>query len=536
MDLHARVILVDDDPNTLKLLQYTFRDDGYDVETATNGEEALHLLNERDTDLIITDVMMPVMDGFELCRSIRNESRWQTLPFIFLSARGSTDDRVTGLSLGADDYVVKPFDRRELLVKARTLLNRVRIYRDHPVEQNTPESAPIPFPAPNPAGPDIHKPQKPVRVLIVDDELPMRKLVEVNLRKAGFVVSTAANGTDAIEQVEKSTPDLIISDVLMPVMDGMQLRKELLERSDYRSIPFLFLTAKGQPEDMLNALRMGVDDYLTKPVIPQVLIQKVRNLVDKNHASAERYRAELEQAAAKVSAHLEPDAPVLDGIIIAQRSEPLEIRGGDYCDYIELKNGRYAMVVGDVMGKKWGAWFFSVAYIAYLRSVIRAISSEVESPSPAAIVRRVNQLLWEDLKVSEVFTTVYLAIIDPERREITFTNAAHPPTMHYIAASDKVHARPETGLILGVQPDFDYEDTTISLAPGDMIVTYSDGITEAFDQSGQLYGEDRLIQIIQRNSHADINELVNSVFADVDSFSNGSKPEDDRTLAILRAL
>lgn len=525
--LSATVLLVDDDPNILKLLEYTYRHQGYTILTAVDGAAALKVLEEHVPDIIVTDVMMPVMNGHELCRKVRSDKRWETLPFIFLSARGSTDDRIAGLDLGADDYVVKPFDRRELLAKTKTLLNRVRIYRNQITEGGAAEAKARPTLA------LAEMATRPAHVLVVDDEEPMRQLIEHYLRQAYFEVTAVSNGEEALKAVAHQAPDLIISDVIMPVMDGIQLRQALLKQEEFNTIPFLFLTAKGQPEEMANGLSLGVDDYLTKPITPQVLIQKTRNLVDRYRSSADRYRKELQQAAHRISMHLEPNVPQLDRMTLAQRCQPLEVRGGDYYDYIELGNGRIAAIIGDVMGKKWGAWFFSVAYIAYLRSVIRSTSAV--QTSPAAIIGQINRLLWEDLKISEVFTTLIFGIIDPATRTMTYANAGHLPPLCYRAATGEVEMCEPGGLILGVQQDQTYDETTRTFAPGDVMVLYTDGITEARNKAGELYGSERLREAVKAVGNRDAKGVVSGIFEATERFAAGAPSEDDRTVLVIRA-
>ena len=116
------VLVIEDEPNLLAALEYTLEQEGYEVLTAINGESGLQLARARKPDILILDVMLPSLDGFEICRIIRRESN---IPILMLTARGEEVDRVVGLELGADDYVTKPFSMRELLARVRSLLRRV---------------------------------------------------------------------------------------------------------------------------------------------------------------------------------------------------------------------------------------------------------------------------------------------------------------------------------------------------------------------------------------------------------------------------
>ena len=115
------VLVVEDEPNLLTALKYTLEQEGYDTLTATNGDSGLNIARVREPDLVILDVMLPRLDGFEVCRILRSES---SVPILMLTARGEEADRVVGLELGADDYVTKPFSMRELLARVRNMLRR----------------------------------------------------------------------------------------------------------------------------------------------------------------------------------------------------------------------------------------------------------------------------------------------------------------------------------------------------------------------------------------------------------------------------
>jgi len=121
--MKKRILIVDDELSILKFLRSNLEDRGYTAINATNGEEALHIIERELPDLIILDVMMPKMDGFEVCRQLRE---WSQIPIIMLSARGDEKDKVKCLDLGADDYIVKPFGANELLARVSAVLRRTR--------------------------------------------------------------------------------------------------------------------------------------------------------------------------------------------------------------------------------------------------------------------------------------------------------------------------------------------------------------------------------------------------------------------------
>jgi len=119
------ILIVEDDPDILKLLAYNFRSGGYEVRTCETGMEAIKMVRERLPDLVLLDLMIPEVDGLEVCRGLKTNPATKHIPVIMLTAKGEEVDRIVGLELGADDYVVKPFSPRELMLRARAVLRRV---------------------------------------------------------------------------------------------------------------------------------------------------------------------------------------------------------------------------------------------------------------------------------------------------------------------------------------------------------------------------------------------------------------------------
>ena len=129
----AKILVVDDEPNLLHSLAYSLRREGYEVSTAVDGEEALALAGHQNPDAVVLDVMLPKLDGFEVCRRLRAAS---TVPILMLTAKDSEIDRVVGLELGADDYLTKPFSMRELLARIKALLRRAGMVQSHPTTED----------------------------------------------------------------------------------------------------------------------------------------------------------------------------------------------------------------------------------------------------------------------------------------------------------------------------------------------------------------------------------------------------------------
>jgi two-component system alkaline phosphatase synthesis response regulator PhoP len=122
-----RILVVDDEIYIVHILEFSLTMEGYDVLTASDGEEALKLIDSERPDLVVLDIMMPKLDGYEVCRRLRDDEQFQGLPVILLSAKGRPVDREAGLDAGADDYITKPFSPRKLVEKIRVLLNQEQV-------------------------------------------------------------------------------------------------------------------------------------------------------------------------------------------------------------------------------------------------------------------------------------------------------------------------------------------------------------------------------------------------------------------------
>jgi DNA-binding response OmpR family regulator len=122
-----KILIIEDDKNISKLVKYNLEKAGYDCSTAFTGEDAFNILDKETADLIILDIMLPQMDGFEVCRHIKQEKKYKDIPIIILTAKGEEIDRIVGLELGADDYIVKPFSLRELVLRVKAILRRGKI-------------------------------------------------------------------------------------------------------------------------------------------------------------------------------------------------------------------------------------------------------------------------------------------------------------------------------------------------------------------------------------------------------------------------
>ena len=242
----STILVIDDDPEACEIIERYLTKDGYSVATATSGEQGLHLAHEIQPAAITLDVMMPDMDGWSVLRVLKADPALRAIPVIMLSM---IDDRTRGYSLGAVDYLTKPVDREQL--------NKT-LSRYYCAEEDT------------------------CPVLLVEDDTETREVMARTLVKAGWTVSEAGNGQEALDIMSDLHPRLILLDLMMPVMDGFDFLTVMRARPEWRHIPVIVITAKDLTADDRNRLTGRVEEIVEKSAYThEQLLQHVSEAVAK---------------------------------------------------------------------------------------------------------------------------------------------------------------------------------------------------------------------------------------------------------------
>lgn len=280
------VLVADDDLITQKILRITLECAGYEVTAAADGEETLRALESRVPDVVVLDVMMPKLDGFSVLRRIRDDPRTARVPVVLLTGRSSPEDLWRGWQEGVDYYLTKPFDSEELL----RFMDRAL---DPTVLQHPP--APVPDPAAGPAEP-VEAPPAPASdaatvtatVLVVDDDPSIQKMLRLNLELEGYAVDSAFDGAQALERLACARPDLVVLDVMMPLLDGLEVLRRIRENPATADLPVILLTARSSEDDMWQGWQEGVDYYMTKPFDIDELLRSMDRLLSGRRPNAAR--------------------------------------------------------------------------------------------------------------------------------------------------------------------------------------------------------------------------------------------------------
>jgi two-component system cell cycle response regulator len=286
----ARVLVVDDIPANVKLLEARLTAEYFDVVTATNGPEALAVCRAAACDIVLLDVMMPQMDGFEVCRRLKADPATHHIPVVMVTALDQPSDRVRGLEVGADDFLTKPVSETALIARVRSLV-RLKLVSDE-LRMRAMTSREIGIQGP---GIDaIADSGRNGRILLVDDRRSSYERLAATLSSEHEVdVETDANA--ALFHVAESAYDVLIVSLGLENFDALRLCSQIRSLERTRHLPILILA---EPEDnarLLRGLEIGVNDYLVRPIDKNEMLARVRTQIRKKRYS-ERLRENVQQS------------------------------------------------------------------------------------------------------------------------------------------------------------------------------------------------------------------------------------------------
>jgi response regulator RpfG family c-di-GMP phosphodiesterase len=265
-ELPPKILIVDDSPTIRFSLRKDLGQLGAIVTEAGDGAEGLSIVDSQDFDLIITDVEMPRMDGFTFCSKLKSHPTKSSIPVVILSSKEKEEDIELGFKVGAAGYVLKSNAKNDLNTRVKEVLHKHSLLRGR-------------------------------TVLVVDDSSSIRNVIEKALTNAGFQVICAKNGREALKLLSRRIPDMILSDLHMPELDGLSLCKDVHANKDLNQIPFIIMSSDGDRAKMRQLLQYGASAYLVKPFnIDQLVVTAERFLSDHfSQILKERKRLESER-------------------------------------------------------------------------------------------------------------------------------------------------------------------------------------------------------------------------------------------------
>jgi two-component system, cell cycle response regulator len=270
----AQILVVDDVPANIKLLEAKLASEYYDVITAKDGFEALKQVKDHKPDLVLLDVMMPGMDGFEACQKMKADPEISHIPVVMVTALSEKADRLKGLEAGADDFITKPindmalFARVKSLIRIKTLLDELRL-RDQTSSQMGINNA-----SANTFISDVSG----AKVLLIDDDAVQAKQILAKLGES-YSATWEADADNAVHAAKIGDYDAVLISTLLADADGLRIASQIKSQEETRAVPLLVFVDEDDTRAMFKALEMGINDYLTVPVDKNELAVRVRTQI-----------------------------------------------------------------------------------------------------------------------------------------------------------------------------------------------------------------------------------------------------------------
>jgi phosphoserine phosphatase RsbU/P len=286
-------------------------------------------------------------------------------------------------------------------------------------------------------------------------------------------------------------------------------------------------------DDSLEKIKegtFGICEVCHEAVDRELLQMDYTSAVCLGHFSDEELRqleSELELSQFIQRGLLPQQVPSIEGMNIAAFSRPAQIVGGDYFDFVDFKDGKHGLVMADVSGHGVSAGMF----MSSLQTAFHTLVPEANSPLD--VLERINRLYIHNINFA-TFVTIFFGKYDPQTRILSYANAGHNSVYLYrVATNQEIWLRP-TGPAIGVMDGFTIRSEDVRLEPGDILLLYTDGITEAINQQGTFWGEDRLADIIRQNANSSAEQLIQKILQALKDHTDGSPLADDVTLMISR--
>ncbi len=378
-------------------------------------------------------------------------------------------------------------------------------------------------------------------ILIVDDTRANLRFLANILTLQGYVVRPALNGAMALSSAQAKPPDLILLDILMPDMNGYEVCAKLKADPATRDIPVIFLSALNEVLDKVRAFDVGGVDYITKPFQVEEVVVRVethlalRNLqrcleeknlqLQKEIAARER---ELALAGQIQSSFLATTLPEIPGWQVSMTLKPAHTMSGDFYDVHALPNGGLGVLIADVVDKGVGA----ALYMALSCTLFRTYAAEYPT-QPERVIGAVNRRLLADTG-ADSFITAFYGVLDLATGTLTYCNAGHnPPYWVHPQAEEEIHPLAGTGVPLGILGDRSWTQETVQLAPGDSLVLYTDGVTDAQNAQTAFFDEGRLRASVRANLGRSAREIQDAILEDIFDFIGQAPQRDDIALVII---
>lgn len=377
-------------------------------------------------------------------------------------------------------------------------------------------------------------------ILVVDDNENNRDLLARRLSRQGHQVTTAETGRQALELLNREKFDLIVLDIMMPEMNGYEVLEYLKAHPGLRHIPVIMISAIDDLDSIARCIELGAEDYLFKPFNPVLLKARVgaslekKRLRDQERAYLLSLQQEMELGRRTQSDFLPASLPQLPGWELAAAFHPAREVAGDFYDAFSLPHNRLGLVIADVCDKGVGAALF----MALIRTLIRAFAEQAAPTAHAALnaVKLTSNYIvrHHHHNNKHMFATLFFGVLEPDTGILTYVNGGHESPI-VVGAGRIKHLLDPTGPAVGMMADVTFTIQSIQLEPGDILLAYTDGVTEARNRAGAFFSEERLLALLSvpvRSAAA----LLEHIESHVHEYVSNTSFYDDVTMLALHRL
>jgi phosphoserine phosphatase RsbU/P len=371
------------------------------------------------------------------------------------------------------------------------------------------------------------------RVLIADDQKHVLEALEFLLKDCGFCTHAVTDPQHALTALAGDRFDAVLVDLnytrdTTSGTEGLELVSRI--RSIDETVPVLVMTAWGSVDQAVEAMRRGASDFVQKPWDNRELLHKLQNQL--SIAAAQRRTQwershELEEAREIQDKLLPKRLPELPGYEVAGTTRPIRVVGGDYYNVVRISREEIAFCIADVAGKGMPAALLMSSLQAALMPLVE------QRLGPCELCRRLNRMLCDLTPVGK-FISFFYAVLNSSNRRLTYCNAGHNPPL-LVRADGEWTELNAAGAVLGQFPDWQYEQSELTMDVGDKLVVFTDGLVESTDVDDEPFGEQNVIRIAQENPNACAQELMSSLIEAASKHCDGHF-QDDASLMVLKAV
>ena len=381
------------------------------------------------------------------------------------------------------------------------------------------------------------------KILIVDDEPFNVEYLEQELEELNYETLCALNGQEALDKVSSEKPDLILLDIMMPLLDGFEVLSRLQANPLTRDIPVIVISANSDLSSMVKGIQLGAEDYLPKPFEPTLLRARIASSLEKKHLRdlqqmyLKSLKRELEIGRQIQNGFLPSEMPRADGWEIASYFRAAREVAGDFYDAFPLEpEEEICLVIADVCDKGVGAALFMTLFRSLLRFTM-GISDFLMETSPASRLKYAasltNNYIANTHGDTGAFATVFIGLLDPVTGLLSYINAGHECPL-LLTKQRGLTLLKRTGSAIGAIPDVDFAVCEIQLCAGDLLFAFTDGAPDALDTEGNEFGRERLVSLV--HSNVTVSTLLGEINMRLSEHIGNADPFDDITLLAIRRL